>query len=74
MTIVETVAAEHSVNLFYLLSDWFPQCEVKYDNVEESDCVMIEEEKCESKYETIYDNKCDTVYEPKVFITRSEIL
>ena len=68
MTIVETVAEEHSVNLFYLLSDWFAQCEVKYDNVEESDCVMIEEEKCESKYETIYDNKCDTVYEPKVII------
>ena len=42
------------------------QCELKYDNVEQMDCQMIEEEKCESKYETIYDTKCDTVYEPKV--------
>ena len=42
------------------------KCELKYDNVEQMDCQMIEEEKCESKYETIYDTKCDTVYEPKV--------
>lgn len=42
------------------------QCELKYDNVEQMDCQMIEEEKCETKYETIYDTKCDTIYEPKV--------
>ena len=47
------------------------QCELKYDNVEQMDCQMIEEEKCESKYETIYDTKCDTIYEPKV---RTEIV